>query len=1219
MNPESHHPVNTPSLHPHPKPTFAERGPHPHPRKLHPRNPRELHPRHPRTAGSLLILIVTVLVIIALVGIAFLQRVRLDQAATARHERDYIDQVISGILTEISNQLTDDVFDNLGGEELYDYPWTKQVAGLQDTYYLDNLPSYSAGQNVNVNGADTAGVMNHEDDRWLASTAPIYNKNTNHYYWLHLTNLTNFWLDLPEQNNATGKNIPFERPINGPVGNVANSDTNILLDDKQGNTPNSLAYSPANYQQLGVDTDLDGILDARWQWAPISVRELGGRQYVMAVRIVDLSAMINVNAALNGTGNGFEPFSNPPAKSNVMRGYDTTGIDLSRLTKRVNYNDNTLINYTPPGLSTFSGHASEEMQDLFEHRSLQTSSAPIIPSNPSLPISAKDARKLWEKQASIYGNLDRNYLTASEFDLRKQGGINDFDKESPLEEDMPRLLRQAPIFDSARWGIERSYEDVVGSTGSFESKISKWFYGTNPSSANDKNTDSSRVADRTFRGIRHMLTTASGSAVYNTKYGGAGTGIGTLKFSLNRDFNGELTDGDPTTEDKMRNRIEAALTLPEPGTPSANWYLGISNQAEMDLLIDEYVAAIINYSDDDNIPQQYNGVYGLEKLPFLRQVYVQALYTDQDLDDGTGNPGNDGLYDTWGYDPATGDTRAMAIEIGNPFSEVIYGQDTNPVDGVVQLDGVVQVRVVQGGNITTFTFGDAAAVTAPTPDLEPRNVSSDDDTIIIYSPPIDAIDENGNPGGPGTDMPNELNFPAGASVLELSPGTLTQNFDPGNGDLRVELWVNTPDGFVRYDKIDLDSDASLPTQAASTHTASATQSNQFAQASSARDCEDIHFVVDDGPGTADINTQVPNASTPVTFSANIDRFGDDNKGNPVTPYGGIYADFFDTLQLPMADRPLRSLAELAWVHMFGFTAGETFSERMSASLSQPGFEANRHFLLINPKDPAYQIIGSPSDKGVPHAAVLMDLFSTVSPENDGRDNDNADGDDAINTGADETAAGEIEQFVPGTINVNTATLPVLTLGSPLAEPTDDIEAMMRLILAYRDRLILNQASYPDDPATPYPDGNIRNIINGFNGINRPNKPGIASIGELLFMNLNGTNAVYNMQRYGQDGLPALPYSGALLDLYPDPDEIGATHINQGDDNEQRLARFQMLSQALSTRSDTFVAYVVVRGYEQAGFDKLPVESAQFIAIFNRGDLDTENKEGSPDIQFLRLQ
>jgi hypothetical protein len=50
----------------------------------------------------------------------------------------------------------------------------------------------------------------------------------------------------------------------------------------------------------------------------------------------------------------------------------------------------------------------------------------------------------------------------------------------------------------------------------------------------------------------------------------------------------------------------------------------------------------------------------------------------------------------------------------------------------------------------------------------------------------------------------------------------------------------------------------------------------------------------------------------------------------------------------------------------------------------------------------------------------------------------------------------------------------------------------------------------------------------------------------------------------------------------------------------------MLSQAYGVRSDRFVVYGVVRGYEDNAFNQLPVETARFIAVIDRGSMQTSN-------------
>src|SRR5690606_9539969 len=128
----------------------------------------------------------------------------------------------------------------------------------------------------------------HEDDRWLASTAPVLSP-VNTYNWLHLTNLTGIWLDL-EANNP-------EEPIDQRTS-VAwrRSDMDIRT--------TYLADVTGRDEPLGVDADGDGVFDSRWQWVPVNVRDFGGRKFIMAARIIDLNSMLNVNTATSLTSTG---------------------------------------------------------------------------------------------------------------------------------------------------------------------------------------------------------------------------------------------------------------------------------------------------------------------------------------------------------------------------------------------------------------------------------------------------------------------------------------------------------------------------------------------------------------------------------------------------------------------------------------------------------------------------------------------------------------------------------------------------------------------------------------------------------------------------------------------------------------------------------------------------------------------------------------------------
>ena len=270
---------------------------------------------NPARRGSILILAVIILVLIALMGLAYLQQARMDRFATDEYERDYMPLVINGIIGDVRQIMTDDLEDRtnpgLGGSQyspsgLYDYPWTS----------LDqNVTVEDGGNNViSVNGDP-------EDDRWLASTAPLVRgTGPTDYTWMHLSNIGGIWLDLPLVGSTA--QVPLEYPIRAATYNVdiTDSDTNLT------GTLLESSSNPAMYEIRGVDTDGDGIKDARWTWAPPASRKFGGRAYVYAARIVDLSSLLNINVA-TPTSNG----TNPPT---ATTGYTPADIDLARFFKR---------------------------------------------------------------------------------------------------------------------------------------------------------------------------------------------------------------------------------------------------------------------------------------------------------------------------------------------------------------------------------------------------------------------------------------------------------------------------------------------------------------------------------------------------------------------------------------------------------------------------------------------------------------------------------------------------------------------------------------------------------------------------------------------------------------------------------------------------------------------------------------------------------------------
>jgi hypothetical protein len=130
---------------------------------------------------------------------------------------------------------------------------------------------------------------------------------------------------------------------------------------------------------------------------------------------------------------------------------------------------------------------------------------------------------------------------------------------------------------------------------------------------------------------------------------------------------------------------------------------------------------------------------------------------------------------------------------------------------------------------------------------------------------------------------------------------------------------------------------------------------------------------------------------------------------------------------------------------------------------------------------------------------------------------------------------------------------------------------------------------------------------------RPTAPwrqdkGIASIGELLWVNPGGGASATDMLRYGGDTTDEI---NSTVDLYPMPEDISTNSAkaqSAKDGPEEALARFQFLSQTLSTRSDLYAAYIYVRGYNAStgaptnpgtNAANPPVTSRRWIVIFDR--------------------
>ena len=644
-----------------------------------------------------------------------------------------------------------------------------------------------------------------------------------------------------------------------------------------------------------------------------------------------------------------------------------------------------------------------------------------------------------------------------------------------------------------------------------------------------------------------------------------------------------ITDNNPNYPPDINPKLATNAYLglliddPNPNTPNTS-----------DLLIQisrEFALAIQDYSDTDSTPSKWPdpnnpGVtyYGMERLPFIREVYIQAEYENLDEKLTNGSSGSDGKFETYRFFNGSG---AMAIELGNPFE-----QD-------VSVDNNIRVVVIQNG-----VEGSTASI------ITPSTITSHE-TLIVYS--VQDPTKFAPNGGSKTDVHLALdldNIPAPTPPNELLNAPLTF---ADRSDVTVGLQVLVAGTWVTYDRLtvggfQLKLEGELPYSTPAEIAALPTvETPVYGQGSMYRPCTDsfgntpsVHYLSNFNKGLNGAMIEPPTT----TYDPNKHNFGLDNKGATGDPR-------LNDFQLPLANRQFLSVAELGWIHMFGFfrdpnvlTVGD-FPQRLTTGIgldqTNDSRRWNLHFRTLALPFDDVVVVPDLSPSGISHAAMVMDQFTTLSPLFDREDNDN-DGDDD----------NDEEQFVPGTININTVPLHIATLAAPLPESIDDIQSLMEVIATYRDDN--SESNRRDMTNTPN------------NAIPVRTNPGIASIGELMFINplINAVpllttqlghdidNDAYQIQRYGNNTVADV----SEFDLYPLPERqppiaLVPPTYDPVDSAEEALARFQFLSQVFTTRSDIFTAYVVIHGYpanDMSDSGGIPIESIRFFAVFDRSGM-----------------
>ncbi len=201
-----------------------------------------------RRRGSTLLLVLAALLLTMILGITYMQIVRLDRkGAIETAKQNDVDIVQSSVVNTIGTLLRDDLgIDSAGtyftgGKTLYDYPGATK--------------------------------------KWLSTSAPVVDPSDSVYKWLQ---------------------ISYLNPTLAYQTSAGSTDTVQTLAPADAATVGSAKYAV-------TDADGDGITDSKPEIAPIpSIR---GIDYFVSIKIVDNSAMINANtaSALVGTSQTATP------------------------------------------------------------------------------------------------------------------------------------------------------------------------------------------------------------------------------------------------------------------------------------------------------------------------------------------------------------------------------------------------------------------------------------------------------------------------------------------------------------------------------------------------------------------------------------------------------------------------------------------------------------------------------------------------------------------------------------------------------------------------------------------------------------------------------------------------------------------------------------------------------------------------------------------------
>lgn len=1081
--------------------------------------------------GSILLFAMVMLVLLTVMGAAYIQVARVDRISTLQMSQNYIDQVVDASVAEIQKKLKDDLFDSAGRmfntstsdsgakDEALDYPWTNTVNNAANNFTVTLLT-----------GATATARGGLYDDMHLAASAPDFTTPAAPV-WTHITNMNGIFLKLPKSTASAANKLPAEDVLDH--SSVIKSDTNIVITN--GLPPNSLGTaldetaSVAEFEKYGTDADGDGIDDARWTWAPI--KQFGSTMYVMAVRIIDNSAMLNANVATILTDSGGN-------LNNVLgdapRWTYPTELDMGALEQAFRSSTN-------------------ETKQLLEYR---------VGGAIGLPLqfsagAALERFNYWRNGPRVYGKFNssnvgvvtayKSLSAADELELRRGNGLASATSSVPIvsaTQGMPTLLRHGTAETDYTSPNYTSY--------------------TLPSTGNARQ-------DFFQREPRKMLTVFSGASLFAPRLPNLGVAVVHNGAALSDDGNvvrkvdiNAAVANPANLSAEIRKVIERG-TFPLP--PSC---------ANKEQFANQFAANIKDYIDNDNEITRVAGSavandgYGMEALPMLTEVYVQAKYNATTITPGAPND-----TVTWTKDGTAG----IAIEIRNPFPRRIELSKVHLFVGATDL-----------GELSSGSL-------ANKPTMDPNEV------IVLYA--------NSAPGTAGAEDNVNTLIDTTVAGYTYTLKTITAPATLGDVELRATI---TGAGLATwpYSKIPL-TDLTGPTvdlpAPSGTIAVSAASYWQKGMLGNGLGLNMVSILPNVGGAVNQIALLEKRPDAVLFDAATREGLGLADKTSVGGPAGALSAAALQRSQVLIADQNITQIAELGQIAIFGPAPGRTVSEAWSLVGTAAGAtgsngsddDADGTADNIEESDPRVLMLNFRAtnhiDTTIPsldltHGELMLDRFTAYEPLTDNADND-GDGQDTLPAGApdgitdtnkDSTDPEDNEHFIPGLLNVNTATPEVLSRCLPIPDA------------AKRATLVTAITEYRKAPTRA---GGTK---------------GIASLSELYHRQAGtGTRlADLFVDAVDNDVAGAAPTRIDFLgqDL--------TTSDGVADDREEQILPLLWLSQVASTRSDVYTAYVEIRGYPSQDFRKPLTEQARFIAVFERGSVKDKNSPVKV-LAFLRLQ